>query len=244
MQQTSAGQPTKPEWVPTPDDPLHHVQIGNQHLQVHADDLAEVKKRVGPRLIDHGPTVTDDDPMLARVKAVQAKAQTENQTATTPPLSEKERSTFAGTAFPQLAQDPESRTRYNMMAAMSGQKLATPEDQAEGERGRKAGTIAGGRDILMMSGLGAASAGREALTAGGSVTKQVATGLVDELGNPIMREETVKTIGRIPGLLKSAYDWANANPVKAYLLLKVAGEIGLGSTSLKKIFHLASQSAE
>ena len=131
-----------------------------------------------------------------------------------------------------------------MTRAMSGQPMDDPQDQAEAERGRKAGTIAGARDIAIMTGLGAAGAGLEALAGSGTVTKQIATGLVDEMGNPIMPEKVVQNVGKIPGLLKSAYDWARANPVKAYLLYKVADEIGLGPSSLKKLFHLAAAPEE
>jgi len=46
---------------------------------------------------------------------------------------------YAGKAFPQLERDASSRTLYNMMAAQSGQKLATPEDQPIGEQGKAAG---------------------------------------------------------------------------------------------------------
>jgi hypothetical protein len=52
---------------------------------------------------------------------------------------------------------------------------------------------------------------------------------------PLMRGKVVENVGKIPGLLKSAYDWARANPVKAYLLY-----IELGPSDLKKMFHLAA----
>lgn len=138
-----------------------------------------------------------------------------------------------------------SRTNANMAAAMSGQPQSTPEDQANFEQGRKAGTIQGGIDIAAGATLGAANAGIEALASRVTpAAKMVATGLLDEIGNPIMRQQAVESIGKIPGILKSAYDWANANPVKAYLLYKVADEIGLGPKGLKQIFHLASGGAE
>jgi len=60
------------------------------------------------------------------------------------------------------------------------------------------------------------------------------------MGNPLMRGKVVENVGKIPGLLKSAYDWARANPVKAYLLYKVADESELGPSDLKKMFHLAA----
>lgn len=90
---------------------------------------------------------------------------------------------------------------------------------------------------------GGVAAGLEAIGSKAvPAAKMVATGLVDELGNPIMREQAAEKVGKIPGILKASYDWAKANPVKAYLLYKVADEIGLGPKSLKQLFHLASGS--
>lgn len=59
---------------------------------------------------------------------------------------------YAGNAFPELKNDPLSRTLYNMTAAMSGQKLATPEDEAEGEKGKAAGFKAAAMDAGVMVG--------------------------------------------------------------------------------------------
>src|SRR5229473_314551 len=44
-------------------------------------------------------------------------------------------------------EDARSRTLQNMTSAMSGQPMQNADDQAEAERGRKAGTIAGGIQI-------------------------------------------------------------------------------------------------
>ena len=52
----------------------------------------------------------------------------------------------------------------------------------------------------------------------------------------------VANIGKIPGLLKSAYDWASANPVKAYLLYEASKD--LVPSTIRKIFHLASGAGE
>lgn len=51
-------------------------------------------------------------------------------------------------------------------------------------------------------------------------------------------------IGKIPGLLKSAWDWASANPVKAYLLYKVLEQAGVGPSGMKKVLHIASGAGE
>src|SRR5438309_179873 len=49
-----------------------------------------------------------------------------------------------------------SRTLQNMTSAMSGQPMQNPDDQAEAEKGRQAGTIQGGIDIAAGSLLGPA----------------------------------------------------------------------------------------
>ncbi len=72
------------------------------------------------------------------------------------------------------------RTLYNMTAAMSGQQMATPEDQAQGEAGRRAGTIAGGISILT----GAAGG---LLTPGVQVAQETSSLLGPE-GQPIIKE--------------------------------------------------------
>lgn len=50
------------------------------------------------------------------------------------------------------------RTLYNMTAAMSGQRMATPEDQAQADAGYRDGMIAGGVQLLASTGLGALAA--------------------------------------------------------------------------------------
>ena len=49
-------------------------------------------------------------------------------------------------------------------------------------------------------------------------------------------------IGGLPGILKGAYDWAAANPIKAYVLYEVTKD--LAPKSIAKIFHLASKTGE
>lgn len=55
---------------------------------------------------------------------------------------------YAGNAFPELKTDPLSRTLYNITAAQSGQKAATPEDEAEGEKGQREGFESAGVTTL------------------------------------------------------------------------------------------------
>jgi len=49
-------------------------------------------------------------------------------------------------------------------------------------------------------------------------------------------------LGKVRGLTKAAWDWASANPVKTYMLWKIAEEAGLKGNGIKKVFHLVSGS--
>lgn len=87
-----------------------------------------------------------------------------------------------------------SRTNANMAAAMSGQPQSTPEDQANFDQGKKAGTIQGGVDIAAGAvggvSLGALDTALKYLGFGAKAAKAaepVATGLLDQYGSPILR---------------------------------------------------------
>lgn len=77
------------------------------------------------------------------------------------------------------------RTLDNMTRAMSGQPMARPEDQAEAERGRRAGTIAGGVSLATgaLGGL---------FTPGVQVAEETSSLLGPE-GQPIVKEVLKKT---------------------------------------------------
>ena len=82
----------------------------------------------------------------------------------------------------------------NMTRAMSGQPIENPEDQANAEEGREAGTIEGGLTIASAP-IGAALEmaaaprviSRMVQTPGAKVAMQEGTGLVDKYGTPIMK---------------------------------------------------------
>lgn len=76
----------------------------------------------------------------------------------------------------------------------------------------------------------------EELAGGMKILRDQATGQFVKAGPSL--------VGRIPGILKSTYDWASANPIKAYAIYKIAEEAGIGTSGLKKIFHLVSGAAE
>jgi hypothetical protein len=103
-------------------------------------------------------------------------------------------------------EDARSRTLMNMTRAMSGQPMDNPEDQAEAEKGRQAGTIQGGIDIAGGALLGPAleflgfGGGRVAEEATKQGVKKVGTGILDEYGNEIFKEvspEAKKVAGKI-----------------------------------------------
>lgn len=82
---------------------------------------------------------------------------------------------------PQTYRDyARGRTLENMTRAMSGQPMARPEDQAEAERGKRAGTIAGGVGIV------SGAAGR-LFTPGVQVAQEASTILGPD-GQPIINE--------------------------------------------------------
>ena len=126
---------------------------------------------------------------------------------------------YAGNAFPQLGRDPQSRTLYNMMAAQSGQKLATPEDQAIGEQGKAAG--------FESAGVTAAAGTLGALAAPSVAAARVGTGLLNPAGEEILKDVTQYG----PSLLRQAL----SNPVTQHILAKVVGYGTLGYI-LRKTF--------
>jgi hypothetical protein len=176
--------PPKSEWVPKHGDPVAHVKTsdGNE-WHVHGDDLSELQKRDPNLKVITGPSPhqPDYDAIAKQAGAIQQA--------------------------PQLApEQARSRTLQNMTSAMSGQPMQNPEDQAEAEKGRKAGTIQGGIDIAGGALLGPAleflgfGGGRAAQQATQQTAKQVATGILDEHGNEIFRDaapEVKQAAGKI-----------------------------------------------
>ena len=127
--------------------------------------------------------------------------------------------TYAGNAFPQLARDEQSRTLYNMMAAQSGQKLATPEDQAIGERGKAAG--------FTSAGITAAGGTLASLFAPSVATATAGTGVLNPAGEEILKD--VSQYG--PSLIRQAL----GNPVVQHLLGRAVGYGTLGYI-LRRVF--------
>jgi len=127
--------------------------------------------------------------------------------------------TYAGNAFPQLARDEQSRTLYNMMAAQSGQKLATPEDQAIGEQGKAAGFIS--------AGVTAAGGTLASLFAPSVATATAGTGVLNPAGEEILKDVTQYG----PSLIRQAL----GNPVVQHLLGRTVGYGTLGYI-LRRVF--------
>jgi hypothetical protein len=117
-----------------------------------------------------------------------------------------------------------SRTNQNMALAMSGQSAQMrPDDQAQFESGRTAGTIAAAGTLAT----GALSAAGAALTAPTVGTQTVGTGILDAAGEEIKRE--VLKYG--PSLGKqaasTAVKWVANNPVSAALGYHLARKLGV-----------------
>lgn len=151
-------------------------------------------KPIGVQSVSSGPAVTLDKSTLK-------------------PINDP---TYAGNAFPELKNDRLSRTLYNMTAAMSGQKLATPEDQAEGEKGRAAGFKAAALTA-------ASSTVGGVLSAPAVGTATVGTGILDATGQAITRE----AIKYGPSVATQAARWIATNPVATAFGYHVARRLGI-----------------
>jgi hypothetical protein len=127
--------------------------------------------------------------------------------------------TFAGNQFPQLKSDQLSRTNFNMAAALSGQKQATPEDQEQFQSGKKAGYVS----AATQAGLGAVGA---PLTAPTVTSSTVGTGILDSSGQEVVRE----VLSHGPSVARQAL----SNPVAQKLLWRVVGPVA-GVALLKEL---------
>lgn len=106
------------------------------------------------------------------------------------------------------------------------------------EQMKNAASVAGGLAAIPAATASTVPAGAmaEELAGGMKILRDQATGQFAKAGPSL--------VGRIPGILKASYDWASANPLKAYLIYKIAEEAGVGTAGLKKVFHLVSGSPE
>lgn len=192
-------------WSPNPDDPVSHIQTSDgQQYHIHDDDLEKMKQRdPGLKVIGQ----VQDDPMLAAFKARKSGDQK-------PP---------APTLTPEQAR---GRTLMNMSRALSGQPMDDPQDQAEAERGRKAGTIAGGIQLAT----GAAGG----LFAPGVQVAQETSSILGPEGQPIVKEVlkktpsvAAKTASTVVDTAQTIAKWTKENPIKAVAVEALAREIGV-----------------
>jgi hypothetical protein len=198
----------KSEWVPKRGDPVAHVQTSDgAEYHIHGDDLAKLQK------IDPGHTVIapptpykpDYDALAKQAGAIQPPA----------PLSREQ---------------ARSRTLQNMTSAMSGQPMQNPEDQAEAERGRRDGTIAGGLQIA--AGVAGPAAG--ALFAPGVQVAQETSSILGPEGQPIVKEVlkkapsvAAKTASTVVDTAQTIAKWTKENPIKAVAVEALAHEMGI-----------------
>lgn len=101
------------------------------------------------------------------------------------------------------------------------------------------------RDTAVM----AATPAVAGLFAPGVQAAQEASSILGPEGKPIIKEvlkETPSAAGKVASgvvnAAKGTLDWVNKNPFKAYLLYKLAEEIGLSPTKYKKLIGVVSES--
>ena len=123
-------------------------------------------------------------------------------------------------------EDARSRTFQNMTSAMSGQPMQNPEDQAEAEKGRKAGTIAGGIQLAT----GAAGG----LFAPGVQVAQETSSILGPEGEPVVKEVlkktpsvAAKTASTVVDTAQTIAKWTKENPIKAVAVEALAREMGV-----------------
>lgn len=144
-----------------------------------------------------------------------------------------------------------SRTLSNMTAAMAGQPMQNAADQAEAEKGRAAGMKRAAIDTTLgVAGTGAGEV-LSAVTKPGMIIRTVPSPILDETGAPIMKtvlEQGPSAVGKAVDAARftasSAGKWMSANPMKTYLLMQAANELGLGPHKLMKLLHIVGSSAE
>lgn len=83
---------------------------------------------------------------------------------------------------------------------------------------------------------------KEFATTGAEAGVATGLGVAGATASPAVIGASVAAIGKLPGLLKSAWDWTQANPMKAYVLYKIGEEAGIGPSGIKKVLHIASGS--
>lgn len=143
-------------------------------------------------------------------------------------------------------------------AQKSGFRIAHPPNatQIQPTEEKSAGDVADASPVMRPEQMqnAASVAGALATIPAATASTVPAGAMAEELtgGLKILRDQTTgqfvkagpSLVGKIPGILKSTFDWANANPIKAYAIYQIAREAGIGDGGLKKIFHLVSGAAE
>lgn len=133
---------------------------------------------------------------------------------------------------PQAYRDyARGRTLDNMTRAISGQPMARPEDQAEAERGKRAGTIAGGVQIATgaLGGL---------FTPGVQVAQETSSILGPE-GQPVVKEVLKKGPSAIGGVVNAVKDAlpSEATMEQAMKVARIVYHLGLGTGGAAFLWH-------
>lgn len=134
-----------------------------------------------------------------------------------------------------IAPTPEERARQrtllNMTAAMSGQPMENPEDQARAEEGRESGTIWGAATLA-----GEAAGG---LFTPGVKAVQETSSLFGPEGQPIAREVLKKTPSIARGVISAVKDALpkEATVDQAVKIARIVYHLGLGTGGAAFLWH-------
>lgn len=132
--------------------------------------------------------------------------------------------------------DPHNPGNPNLNAVPESERKSVNDSAFNTQASALAGEGLGALGKLATASRIPAGAVAEELAGGVKILRDSGTGQFVKAGPSL--------VGRIPGILKTTYDWATANPLKAYLVYKVAEEAGVGTSGLKKLFHIVSGAAE
>ena len=248
------------KWSPQEGDPIHHIQIGEDHYHIHSDDLQEAQRRI-PDLTVHGQITSD--PMLDAVAARKNAKEAQVPTAAAKPgayqqtkggairnVNEDAANPFSDTTTSVIGKTgalmkrpDETDSQFMARAIQAGRNVTQGQTKAEAASDKK----------LAVPTLGiAAAAGPIMLSlesAAGSVFDYAAEKLGLSAAEDMGLQEWVEQMGqkmptvldKATGAAKIAIQWMGKNPVKTYFIYKTAKELGL---PLGKVLHLASSAEE
>jgi hypothetical protein len=188
-------------WEPGPNDPIIHIQTSDGR-EFHAH-------------ADDLEEIRRRDPAVKVFNDLLKPGETLGTPVAAPPTEEQTR----------------SRTLMNMTAAMSGQPMQNSEDEAQFEKGREAGTIAGGVQIL-----GGAAGG---LFSPGVQVAQETSSILGPEGQPVVKEVLKKAPSVVGKVLEGVKDALpkEATVEQAMKVARIVYHLGLGTGGAAFLWH-------